>query len=182
MLSDVVLNGTISLGGERREVTMLVVRIREFESLVARSELERLADLVNSYLGVGVECVTERHGVVQTFHEGRGLTAVFGAPVGSQGHAVDAVRCGLEIRARVSKVQQQHADVGIASGLCFAGNIGSQLRMEYAVMGPATVRAEQLAVLAASFEGGLLVSAATAEAVGSQFPFEEITPDAFAPA
>ncbi|MGB3535242.1 MAG: adenylate/guanylate cyclase domain-containing protein [Microcoleaceae cyanobacterium] len=140
--------------GERKEVTILFSDIRGYTSLTEDLEASDVVALLNQYFETMVEAVFSHEGTLDKFI-GDALMAVFGAPLPlRQNHAWMAVKSALEMRHRLKEFNRSRANepqirigIGMSSGEVVSGNIGSQKRMDYTVIGDGvnlSARLEQL--------------------------------------
>ncbi|AKG23353.1 adenylate/guanylate cyclase domain-containing protein [Calothrix sp. 336/3] len=130
--------------GERKEVTILFSDIRGYTTLTENLGAAEVVSLLNQYFETMVEAVFNHEGTLDKFI-GDALMAVFGAPLPlTENHAWRAVQAALEMRHRLAEfnqrriVQEQpqiNIGIGISSGEVVSGNIGSQKRMDYTVIG-----------------------------------------------
>lgn len=130
--------------GERKEVTILFSDIRGYTTLTENLGAAEVVSLLNQYFETMVESVFNYEGTLDKFI-GDALMAVFGAPLPLQeNHAWQAVQAALDMRQRLAQfnhrriIQAQpqiHIGIGISSGEVVSGNIGSQKRMDYTVIG-----------------------------------------------
>lgn len=172
MLESVVaLNHEIDLSTRRIELTILFVDIKGFSTLSETMEVEYLQEFLNDFLEGMTVAVFDHHGTVDKFL-GDGLLAFFGDPVELENHALAAIRAADRMHREMIKLNekwsgagiQELADgveirVGINTGIVVVGNIGSQRRMEYTVVGSAVNVASRLQEAAPA--GGTLISART---------------------
>jgi class 3 adenylate cyclase len=131
------------LGGETREVTILISDLRGFTALTADMEPEDVVTFLNRYLGKMIEILTDYHAVIDEI-VGDGILAFFGAPETMEDHPVQAVACALAMQAAMEEVNARnhadglpHLEMGIAvnTGQVVVGNIGSERRTKYSVVG-----------------------------------------------
>jgi adenylate cyclase len=129
--------------GERKDVTILFSDIRGYTTLTESLEASKVVDLLNQYFETMVEAVFNYEGTLDKFI-GDALMAVFGAPLPVENHAWMAVQSALDMRRRLKEFNdrrylelqpQIHVGIGISSGEVVSGNIGSQKRMDYTVIG-----------------------------------------------
>jgi adenylate cyclase len=129
--------------GERKDVTILFSDIRSYTSLTERMSAAEVVSLLNNYFEAMVEAVFNFDGTLDKFI-GDALMAVFGAPLPLDNHAWMAVQSALDMRRRLKDFNQQrqasgqsliHIGIGLSSGEVVSGNIGSQKRMDYTVIG-----------------------------------------------
>jgi adenylate cyclase len=162
----------LALGGENREVTILMSDLRGFTSLAARLEPEQVVTLLNRYFGVMVDVITRHDGTIDEFI-GDAILVIFGAPIAREDHARAAVACAVEMQLAMGLVNEQNRGVGlpevemgigINTGQVVVGNIGSDTRAKYGVVGSPvnlTSRIESYTV-----GGQILISEATQRAAG----------------
>lgn len=129
--------------GERKEVTILFSDIRSYTSLTEKMGAAEVVLLLNTYFETMVEAVFDFEGTLDKFI-GDALMAVFGAPLPLENHAWMAVQSALDMRQRLAEFNRQRRataqphiqiGIGISSGEVVSGNIGSQKRMDYTVIG-----------------------------------------------
>ncbi len=159
----------VTLGGDRRHVSTLFADVRGYTALAAQHSPEQALDLLNRYLTVATDAV-ESHGGTVSDLLGDGVFAFFGAPVLHSNDAERAVRAALELHEQVTRLDipsmpgvRLQTGVGITSGQVLAGNIGSERRMHYAVVGDPVNVASRLQSVAGP--GQILVDMATHDAV-----------------
>ena len=161
----------VSLGGDRRHVSTLFADVRGYTALAAQHEPEQALDLLNQYLTVASDAVEDQGGTVADLL-GDGIFAFFGAPVMHSNDPERAVRAALAIQSGVVSLDipsmpgvRLQTGIGITSGSVVAGNIGSERRMHYAVVGDSVNVAARLQ--ASAGPGQILVDEATHDAVQS---------------
>ena len=135
----------LKLGGDRREITLLVSDLRGFTSLAGRLAPEDVIAILNRYLARVVEILTRYRATVDEF-QGDGILAFFGAPLVGEDDPERAVACAIEMqRALVALNEEQRAlglpeldmGIGINTGEVIVGNIGSEKRTKYGAVGAA---------------------------------------------
>ncbi len=133
----------LKLGGEKREVTLLMSDLRGFTALAERLEATQVVALLNHYLSSMIE-ITHRSGGTIDDIIGDAILVVFGAPVAMPDAAQRAVHCGLEMQKAMQEVNEYNfqkgwpeIEMGIAlhTGEAVVGNIGSTKRSKYGVVG-----------------------------------------------
>jgi adenylate cyclase len=156
---------SISLGGDRRYVTTLFADLRGYTAITAEQPPEQTLDLLNRYLTAVSDAIEEQDGTVADLL-GDGVFAFFGAPVMHSNDAERAVRAGLAVQAVVAQLEipsmpgiRLQSGIGISTGEVIAGNVGSERRMHYAVVGDSVNVASRLQVAAGP--GQLLVDEST---------------------
>jgi adenylate cyclase len=167
----------VRLGGERCRATMVFADIRGFTSLAATLEPERVSEILNAYFEEAVRIVFEHDGLLDKFY-GDGVMAVFGPPRPRADDAQRAVAAALRLRDVVDNELAKRLayplaiSIGLASGEVVAGHFGSQLRMDYTVIGDAVNLAQGLQ--SASPAGGLYLDEATYLAARPEGKFHRI--------
>jgi class 3 adenylate cyclase len=151
----------ISLSGSRQLVTILFSDIRGFTAFCEEKDPALVVDLLNEYMGAMVKIIVSHQGCVNKFI-GDGILAIFSDEDGSipGDHALRAVRCGTEMAQFVGKFK---TGVGIHSGMAVVGNVGSQDKMEYTVLGDTVNLASRLESLNKDMKTQLILSEATRE-------------------
>ena len=153
-----------ALGGETRRVAVLFVDIIGSTEIASRRDPEDVVDLLNAFFAIVVEVVDEEGGWVNKF-EGDAALAVFGAPREIDDPAGRALAAGRRLSARLAEeIGDTEAGIGISYGDAVAGNVGSDRRFEYTVIGDAVNEAARLTELAKDEPGRLAASAPAIEA------------------
>lgn len=162
------------LGGERRTITILLSDLRGFSTLCEGLGPEQVLQILNIYLGAMADVIGEYRGSINEFI-GDAILAVFGAPVQQEDHPERAVACALAMQRAMSRVNAELAEhglpalemgIGVHTGEVVVGNIGSNRRAKYGVVGRhvnLTSRIESYTI-----GGQLLVSDSTAAVVGDR--------------
>jgi adenylate cyclase len=158
-----------SLGGERREMTVLFSDIRGFTSASEAGRPEDVVRQLNEYFGAMVEVLFRHQGTLDKF-VGDMVMGLFGAPVPDDRHADHAVAAALDMVEALGRLNQKWAaegrpsldiGIGINSGEMIAGNIGSEAIMSYTVIGDAVNLGARLESLNKEFGTRILMSDAT---------------------
>lgn len=164
--------GGLKLGGDKRIVTILMSDLRGFTSIGERSSAEDVVGMINNYLSVMTEIILKYNGTIDEFI-GDAILVIFGAPIQRDDDAIRAVACGVEMQLAMAEVNRRNRaagyhevamGIGINTGSVVVGNIGSNKRTKYAVVGRnvnLTSRIESYTV-----GGQILASASTVEACG----------------
>ncbi len=133
----------LSLGGERRKITILVSDLRGFTSLSERLPPEEVVKILNFYLGYMADVITSYRGTIDEFM-GDGILVFFGAPTVRENDAERAVACAVAMQLAMEPVNakmkeldlpQLEMGIGINTGEIVVGNIGSEKRTKYGVVG-----------------------------------------------
>jgi adenylate cyclase len=159
----------LRLGGEKREMTVLFSDIRGFTALSERISPETLVRLMNSYLTPMTEIVFEEGGTLDKYI-GDALMAFWGAPLEQPEHALHACRTAVRFTQKLSELKMLWAaqglpeleiGVGVNTGPMIVGNMGSDLRFNYTVMGDAVNLASRLEALNKEYKTRILISEST---------------------
>lgn len=133
----------LKLGGVRTVVTILFVDIRNFTQISEELSPQEVSSILNEYFSTIEPIIGKYHGIVNKYM-GDGLLAVFGEPIKNSQHAMNAIKCGIEIVDKVKILREKlilegkpviNIGIGINTGEVFAGNIGTEERLEYTVIG-----------------------------------------------
>lgn len=133
----------VKLGGEKRTVTILMSDLRGFSMISERLAPEEVVEVLNIYLGRMADVITAFDGTIDEFI-GDGILAVFGAPMHGENDAQRAVACAVAMQLSMDDVNKDllarrfpplEMGIGINTGEVVVGNIGSQVRTKYGVVG-----------------------------------------------
>jgi adenylate cyclase len=165
-IAERVLKGEIALGGERKNVAIFFSDIRNFTAISEKLEPEEVVEFLNQYMTRMVNCVNETRGVVDKYI-GDAIMAVWGAPVSTGNDTENAVNAALAMRKELLLFNKGRGGdknpvikigCGINTGPVLAGQIGSEERMEYTVIGDAVNLASRIETLTKPFGTDILVS------------------------
>ncbi len=132
-----------SLGGEKRVVTILLTDIRGFTAITEKESAEKIVGMLNIYLEIMTEIIFKYGGTIDEFI-GDSILVIFGAPVKTTDHADKAIACAVEMQNAMEMVNKKNKElnfpeiemgIGINTGELIVGNIGSEKRAKYAVVG-----------------------------------------------
>ena len=161
----------LELGGEEREVTMLMSDLRGFTAMAARMTPHEVIASLNQYLEAMLEVIGSFQGMIDEII-GDGILVIFGAPVADAAHAEKAVACGLAMQLAMAELNERmvaqgkpalEMGVGVHTGRVIVGNIGSQRRTKYAAVGSNVNLAGRIESFTTG--GQLLISDATRKRV-----------------
>jgi len=174
----VVKNPDVRLGGSNQQVTVLFADIRGFTPMSEQLAPEKVVEILNEYFTRVTDVIFEYGGTLDKYI-GDAVMAVFGAPISKGNDAKNAVNAAIQIQRLLIELNRDAAargwpelrvGIGINSGKAIAGNIGSPRRLDYTVIGDTVNTASRLM---SNAEGGqVLISQATATALGSSFDLE----------
>jgi adenylate cyclase len=161
-----------SMKGERREMSVLFSDVRGFSNLAENMNPEELSDLMNELLTALTREIHEQRGTIDKYM-GDAVMAFWGAPLHDQNHAANAVRAALRMVEGVAGVSEGFRQrewpeirmgIGINSGPMNVGDMGSEFRMAYTVMGDAVNLGSRLEGLTRSYGVDIIVSEYTVRA------------------
>jgi adenylate cyclase len=161
-------DGEVQLGGEVREVAVVFADVVGSTSLAGRRPPTEVVALLNNFFRLVVETVEEQGGWVNKF-EGDAALCVFGAPTARPDAACDALRAARRLRRRLDEgLHGVDAGIGVSAGPAVAGNVGTEERFEYTVIGDPVNEAARLCELAKQRPERLLASATVVERAGPE--------------
>ncbi|MBX3272573.1 MAG: adenylate/guanylate cyclase domain-containing protein [Sandaracinaceae bacterium] len=164
-----LLSGKVQLGGETQTATVLFADIRSFTTLSEAMDAQALVSLLNEYFTEMVSIIIQEGGVVDKYI-GDAIMAVFGPPVPAPDDAVRAVRAAVRMRGALAELNKRLAargtpilciGIGVHTGEVVAGNIGSEARMEYTVIGDAVNVASRLETATKELGADIVLSGET---------------------
>ena len=133
----------LKLGGEAREITMIMSDLRGFTVLASSMPPEQVLKFLNRYLGKMVDILLDHRGIIDEII-GDGILAFFGAPEPMENHPAAAVSCALSMQAAMEEVNtlnerdglpRLQMGVAVNTGRVVVGNIGSEKRSKYGAVG-----------------------------------------------
>lgn len=149
----------LELGGDLKEVTIMMSDIRGFTSLCEKLAPAQVVKILNRYLGVMTDIIMAHNGTIDEFI-GDAILAVFGAPQKRSDDADRSVKCALDMQSAMKYINSQNVSEGLPeiftgialhTGDVIAGNIGSERRSKYGFVGhPMNLTARIEEVTAAS--------------------------------
>lgn len=178
-------NGQLALGGENREATIFFSDIRSFTAMSEKMSPAEVVDFLNQYMTRMVDCVNKTNGVVDKYI-GDAIMAVWGAPESSgspEQDALNAVTTALLMRKSLFDFNNERKEknlppvkigCGINTGAVVAGQIGSNERMEYTVIGDAVNLASRTEALNKPFATDILITENTYTLIKDKIIVEEM--------
>ena len=166
-----------SLEPESRELTVLFSDVRDFTTLSEGLSPKELSQLMNEFLTPMTQIIHKHRGTIDKYM-GDALMAFWGAPVEDPEHARHALMAGMELLERMYSLQSEFRSrgwpplrigVGINTGIMRVGNMGSEFRVAYTVMGDAVNLGSRLEGLTKEYGVALIVGASTRDAVPEYF-------------
>ncbi|MBY0567173.1 MAG: adenylate/guanylate cyclase domain-containing protein [Hyphomonadaceae bacterium] len=162
----------LKLGGEVRELTVLVCDIRNFSSIAERMNAEELTAFINSFLTPLSDIIIDTGGTIDKYM-GDAILAFWNAPLDQSDHARRALQAAREIVQRMDELNRgwkAEADaagrtfedvrigIGLNTGACCVGNLGSERRFDYSAIGDAVNIASRLESLSKLWGLSLMIS------------------------
>ncbi len=170
IMQNVVQNiDDIKLGGKKAVVTVLFADIRGFTSISEKLTAEEVSVILNEYFTEIEPIITKYNGVINKFI-GDAVMAIFGEPIQDINHAKNAVLCANEMLKKVDALRDKwlfegkpkiEIGIGINTGEAFVGNIGSEKRLEYTVIGDMVNLASRIESYNKVYKTNLLISSST---------------------
>jgi adenylate cyclase len=180
----------LRLGGERRTLTILFCDVRGFTTISEelRDNPEELTSLINRLLTPLSDCVLAHNGTIDKYI-GDCLMAFWNAPLDDPDHALHAVGAALDMLSATSRLNAELAEearlsgrpprvlkigIGINTGDCVVGNMGSARRFDYSALGDSVNLASRLEGASKNYATPLLIGEQTARAAESRYPIVEL--------
>lgn len=178
------------LGGETRNMTFLFSDVRGFTTISEqyREDPQSLTRLMNRFLTPLSNAIIERNGTIDKYM-GDSIMAFWNAPIDHEKHALSACEAALDMLQHIDEInaaRKREADeagrafmsldmgVGINTGECVVGNMGSDLRFDYTVLGDSVNLASRLEGQSRSYGVPVIIGSQTAQEVRSEFAIIEI--------
>lgn len=181
VVEQIVKNPALAdLGGVERTAAVMFNDIRSFSTISEQLSAAQVVEFLNLYWGIVNDIVIRNHGWINKFL-GDGMVACFGGPVPTEKPVDDAVRTALEIVTALHRELWPQLDarglprfqigIGINVGRVIMGNIGSDLRQEYTVIGDAANVASRVESQTKEYGWSILVTQSVVDGAGEGFEF-----------
>ncbi len=167
----------LSLAGQEKTLSVMFSDIRGFTNLSEQMSPTQLSTFLNEYLTAMTDQAMQLKGTIDKFI-GDAIMAIWGAPVSDPDHAANAVRCSLRMMQTLNQLQPAWVErglpaidigIGINTGPMTVGNMGSQSRFDYTVIGDNVNLASRLEGLNKVYGTNILISEHTRQAIGEGF-------------
>ena len=172
----------LKLGGDKKNLSVMFSDIRGFTSISEKLSPEELVRLLNEYLTAMTDVVFKYDGLLDKYI-GDAIMAVFGAPLDQPDHALRACRTAIEMMSELQGLRQKweaegrpdvNIGVGINTGDMVVGNMGSQMRFDYTVMGDSVNLASRLEGTNKEYGTNIIISEFTYEVVKGEMLCREL--------
>ena len=177
-------------GGEQREMTILFSDVRGFTTIAEmyKKDPQGLTALMNSFLTPLTNAIIDRKGTIDKYM-GDAIMAFWNAPLADPAHEFNACEAALDMLDRVEKLNHEREQaaqaqgsrfipidmgIGINTGTCVVGNLGSDLRFDYSVLGDGVNLASRLEGQCKSYGLPIIIGSKTAQAVKDRFAVLEL--------
>jgi adenylate cyclase len=181
-IAEAALREDLRLGGERKKVAILFSDIRSFTAISEKLEPEEVVEFLNSYMTKMVACVEKTNGIVDKFM-GDAIMAVWGTPISKGNDTENAINSALLMRRELIEFNRGRGGpkrpiinigCGINTGMVLAGQIGSEDRMEYTVIGDPVNLASRIEALNKPFGTDILIGEDTYRLVKDIYAVEKM--------
>ncbi|HOW56666.1 MAG TPA: CHASE2 domain-containing protein [Smithellaceae bacterium] len=172
----------LKLGGDKKDLSVLFSDIRGFTTISEKLSPEELVHLLNEYLTAMTDIVFKHDGTLDKYM-GDAIMAVFGAPLDQPDHARRACMTALEMMSELHRLQKKWQEegrpllnigVGVNSGDMVVGNMGSEMRFDYTVMGDMVNLGSRLEGTNKEYGSNIIISEFTHAAVKDFFCCREL--------
>lgn len=172
----------VNLSGQLVDATVLFSDVRGFTNLCKDLEARQIVSLMNRYFTIMEDVIFRYHGTVDKFI-GDAVLAVFGVPFTQGNDAFNAVRAAIDMNKELDKLNLERTangekevkiGIGVTTGSVIAGNVGSERRIDFTIMGNPVNLASRLQGKALG--GEVLIDEVTYESVRDQVEVETLQP------
>jgi adenylate cyclase len=180
----------LKLGGEEKPMTIMFSDVRGFTSISEsfKSDPQGLTQLMNRFLTPLTNAIIDRRGTIDKYM-GDAIMAFWNAPIDDPDHEIHACQAALDMLARIDALNEERMreseetgqafipfkmGIGLNTGPCVVGNMGSDLRFDYSVLGDPVNLASRLEGRSKSYGLPIIIGAATAEKAKPRFAALEI--------
>jgi adenylate cyclase len=178
------------LGGEEREMTVMFSDMRGFTSIseTYKNDPQGLTELMNRFLTPLTNAILDRKGTIDKYM-GDAIMAFWNAPLDDKEHQINACEAALDMLAQVDALNKEREEeaqegghayiplnigVGLNTGTCVVGNMGSDLRFDYSVFGDSVNLASRLEGQSKEYGFPIIVGSNTALAAKDRFAILEL--------
>ena len=169
----------LKLGGQKKWITAMFTDVKGFSTISEALDAEHLVKLLNIYLSGMSDIILEQRGTIDKY-EGDAIISFFGAPVDYKEHARLACRAAVLMRRKEVELNELFmregmspnpllTRIGINTGDMVVGNMGTERKMDYTIMGNAVNLAARLEGVNKQYGSWLLISDMTKNEIGDEF-------------
>jgi adenylate cyclase len=182
MIDNILKGEKVKLGGERKYITVLFSDIKNFTTISESLEPEVLVKHLNKYLTAMTDIIIKHGGVIDKYI-GDAILAFWGAPLPMEDHAYKACLAAEEMIDKLKEIQKEWAEqglpeidirIGVNTGGALVGNVGSEQRLSYTVIGDVVNLASRLEGLNKQYRTHIMISQKTYIEVRSQITSREL--------
>ncbi len=172
----------LKLGGDRKELSILFSDIRSFTTIAEGLTPEDLVHLLNAYLTAMTDIVFKYNGTLDKYM-GDAIMAIYGAPLDLPDHPIKACQSALEMMKELKILNQKwigegkqpiNIGIGVNTGPMMVGNMGSDQRFDFTVMGDSVNLGSRLEGANKSYKTNIIISEFTFEKVKNEFTCMEL--------
>lgn len=173
----------LTLGGERRELTIFFSDLQGFTAISEKLTPEQLTSVLNDYLTAMTDIIHMYGGTVDKY-EGDAIIAFWNAPVDQPDHALLGVSAALACQEKLAEMRPDmlartgsefHMRIGLNTGPAVVGNLGSRERFDYTMLGDAVNLAARLESINKRFGTYTMISRSTRERLDGRIPTRELS-------
>jgi adenylate cyclase len=178
------------LGGEEREMTIMFSDVRGFTTIseTYKKDPQGLTKLMNRFLTPLTNAILARKGTIDKYM-GDAIMAFWNAPIDDAQHQINACEAAVDMLERIAELNEQreieaehgghvyiplNVGVGLNTGVCVVGNMGSDLRFDYSVLGDSVNLASRLEGQSKEYGFPIIAGSKTALAVKDRFAILEL--------
>jgi len=173
---------TLHLGGTKKEVTVFFSDIANFTGVSEGMTPEELILQLNEYLSAMTNIVMKNEGTLDKY-VGDAIVAYFGAPISQEDHAIKACNTALEMRIALASLHEKWTRenkklldfrAGINTGEVIVGNVGSEKRFDYTIIGDNVNLGSRLEGANKKYDTHIMISEDTKAKIGDEFLTREL--------